>query len=158
MVLCMHRHHKTVPNLLSGFVFSVSCCSVPWFLNHIDIYKGHHGVEPCSICLYAYIRAHIYTYTLLSGRRFLSFMTGDGHWNEDGDNPTHMLPMVTRACKLRGSPSISGFFDIQNRKQTGITRLGNRGVSSQSVSFPQACQKNPETDPMATSLYKPPYL
>ena len=38
------------------------------------------------------------TYALLSARRFFSFMTGDGRWKENGDNPTHMLPMVTYIC------------------------------------------------------------
>ena len=49
-------------------------------------YKGRHGVEPWSL----YLHTYIHTYTLLSGRRFFSCMTGDGNGNEDGDNPTHV--------------------------------------------------------------------
>ena len=76
-------------------------------------YKGRHGVEPWSIYLHAcihtylctyiptYVHAYIHTYTILSGRRFFSFMTGDGHGNEDGDNPTHMLPRVTCSARQR---------------------------------------------------------
>ena len=78
------RHHKAAPNLLSGFVFSVSCCSVPWFLKYIDT-KDATAWSPGR---FTYIHTCIHTYTLLSGRRFFSFMTGDGHGNEDGDNPT----------------------------------------------------------------------
>ena len=58
------------------------------------------GLLP-STYIHTHVRAYIHTYTILSGRRFFSFMTGDGHGNEDGDNPTHMLPRVTCSARQR---------------------------------------------------------
>ena len=83
--------HTYIQTCVHTRAFSVSCCSVPWFLKYIDT-KDATAWSPGR---FTYIHTCIHTYTLLSGRRFFSFMTGDGHGNEDGDNPTHMLPMVT---------------------------------------------------------------
>ena len=73
---CMHTY-IVVPSVCRAFRPLVP---------EVHRYKGRHGVEPWSL----YLHTYIHTYTLLSGRRFFSCMTGDGNGNEDGDNPTHV--------------------------------------------------------------------